>query len=318
MSADVLKRSKVSVIVPVYNVEKYMEECVDSILNQTYPDLEIILVDDGSPDNSGLICDRYAKQYPSKIKVVHKTNGGLSSARNAGIDVATGEYVAFVDSDDKILPEMYSDMVTAMERHQVDVVASSFTPWVGEGSRGHRVAPPVKNEITASGNEVLSLCLNWTIDRSAVTKLYRKSAIGDLRFHEGLTNEDFPFICELYMRQNLIHVLPKGYYMYRYNDSSITSGFKDSFFDIFTNLDYVDPLISGDNKPLRSDFERYSLQMHIMSALRIVRNKKNKEYKVWLRKNRKYILHHWKSVVFDPKISFRWRVKAAIAFLRFR
>ncbi|OUQ56652.1 hypothetical protein B5E58_10530, partial [Tyzzerella sp. An114] len=96
-----MENKKISVIVPIYNVEKYLNRCVDSIINQTYKNLEIILVDDGSPDNCGKICDEYAKK-DNRIKVVHKENGGVSSARNVGLNIATGDYIGFVDGDDWI------------------------------------------------------------------------------------------------------------------------------------------------------------------------------------------------------------------------
>ena len=96
----------ISVIVPIYKVESYLKKCVDSIINQTMTDLEIILVDDGSPDNCGKICDAYAEQ-DARIRVIHKENGGVSSARNAGLDICTGDYIGFVDGDDYIAPDMY-------------------------------------------------------------------------------------------------------------------------------------------------------------------------------------------------------------------
>lgn len=105
-----------SVIVPVYKVEKYLEECVESILAQDYRPMEIVLVDDGSPDRSGEMCDRYAAEHPDIIRVIHKENGGLSSARNAGLDAARGEFIAFIDSDDKILPGMGTDTIEAMKK----------------------------------------------------------------------------------------------------------------------------------------------------------------------------------------------------------
>lgn len=304
--------AKISVIVPVYRVEKYLEECVDSILAQTYPIHEIILVDDGSPDRSGEICDRYASLHPDKIRVIHKPNGGLSSARNVGLDAATGDYISFIDSDDKILPEMYSEMVEAMEEHSVEIVASKFHPW----NKGHKRAIPEVEPFTGLSDKALSLCLNWKLDRSAVTKLYHRSAIGDLRFHEGLTNEDFPFICELYLKRLPIHVMNKGYYLYRNNDNSISTVFRPSFFDVFTNIEYVDGLISPNDVVLRPEFDRHTLLAHIMSATHIVVNKKNREYIDWLRRNRKYILRHLPQLLFDPKITARWRVKALISFLR--
>lgn len=103
------ERPLISVIVPIYGVEKYLEQCLDSIINQTYRNLEIILIDDGSPDRCGEICDRYASR-DSRIKVIHQSNQGLSAARNAGMDMATGEYISFIDSDDYIDPHFYEKM----------------------------------------------------------------------------------------------------------------------------------------------------------------------------------------------------------------
>ena len=114
--------SLISVIVPIYNVEKYLDKCVDSIINQTYKNLEIILVDDGSPDNCPKMCDDYAKK-DSRIKVVHKENGGLSDARNAGMKVATGEYVSFIDSDDWIDLETFSISMAKIEECNAQIVA---------------------------------------------------------------------------------------------------------------------------------------------------------------------------------------------------
>ena len=111
----------ISVIVPVYNVETLLPRCVDSILTQTYECLEVLLVDDGSTDASGEICEQFAKK-DTRIRVIHKENGGLSSARNAGLDVASGDYIGFVDSDDWIEPEMYAEMLALRERNGVQLV----------------------------------------------------------------------------------------------------------------------------------------------------------------------------------------------------
>ena len=111
----------ISVIVPVYNVEKYLRKCVDSIVNQTYKNLEIILVDDGSPDNCGKICDEFA-EMDNRVMVIHKENGGLSSARNAGLDIATGEYITFVDSDDYIENDTYEKVVVAINKFDSDLI----------------------------------------------------------------------------------------------------------------------------------------------------------------------------------------------------
>lgn len=116
---------KVSIVVPVYNVEKYINRCVNSLVNQTIQDIEIILVDDGSPDNCPSICDSWAKEY-SHIKVVHKKNGGLSSARNAGLKIASGKYVGFVDSDDDVEIDMFKKMYITAEENHVDFVMCDY------------------------------------------------------------------------------------------------------------------------------------------------------------------------------------------------
>ena len=113
--------SLISIIVPVYNVEQYLSRCVDSLVNQTYHNIEIILVDDGSPDRSGEICDEYAKK-DKRVKVIHQSNGGLSDARNTALDIAKGDYLMFVDSDDWIEPTMYEEMLSFMEKEQLDLV----------------------------------------------------------------------------------------------------------------------------------------------------------------------------------------------------
>ena len=114
-------KNLLSVIVPVYNVNNYLERCINSILEQNYQNMEIILVDDGSTDGSSIICDNYSKRYEN-IKVIHKQNGGLSSARNTGIDNCSGRYISFIDSDDWIDKEMFSEMIAQLEADNSDIV----------------------------------------------------------------------------------------------------------------------------------------------------------------------------------------------------
>ena len=137
--------SKISIIVPIYNVEKYLRKCIDSILNQSYDNLQIILVDDGSPDNCPKICDEYLNK-DNRIQVIHKSNGGLSSARNAGIKVANGKYIAFIDSDDYIELNMIEKLVNAIEKSNADLCICGIR-WVNkDGTLFTKVAKsPIKN-----------------------------------------------------------------------------------------------------------------------------------------------------------------------------
>ena len=123
-----MTESLISIVVPIYNVEKYLNRCVDSILNQTYRDIEIILVDDGSPDRCGSICDEYQKR-DTRIKVIHKKNGGLSDARNAGIKMAHGEYITCIDSDDFISPFFLENLWTAMKKSKCEIATSWFVDY---------------------------------------------------------------------------------------------------------------------------------------------------------------------------------------------
>lgn len=128
----------ISVIVPVYKVEKFLDRCINSIIQQTFTNLEIILVDDGSPDRSGEICDEW-KMKDKRIRVIHKENGGLSDARNKGLDVATGDYVAFIDSDDWIDPDMFQLLYDATQKYQADIAECSWRCIYSDESRKKQI-----------------------------------------------------------------------------------------------------------------------------------------------------------------------------------
>lgn len=160
---------KISIIVPVYNVERYIERCVESICQQTYTNTEIILVDDGSTDSSGKICDEIAVKDP-RIRVIHQQNSGLSAARNAGLAVAKGEYIAFVDSDDYIAQEMYSVMIENMEKYDLDIIGcTSFRDKGGKisGKDGDGAIRIMEHD------EMIELALD-DYDVAAWDKVYKK------------------------------------------------------------------------------------------------------------------------------------------------
>lgn len=304
-------RPTLSVIIPVYNSEKYIAECIQSVLSQTFTDFEIILVDDGSTDASGAICDEYRQRFPEKIKVIHKPNGGAASARNAGIDIAAGRFLAFTDSDDTIHPDMYTTLFETIERTGADIVETFFIP------SGNKIEA-LKHwnaETALTGRDALCQMLDWNMTASLCTKLFRKEAVKGLRMDEGHTNEDFRYLCEVYLREPSVVVLPQAFYTYRATEGSVTRSLRPNFFDIFRNLDYVATLLPHDDKGLRKQFRVYSLTMHIMSGVRIVRGRHNNKYKKWLRQNRSYILRSWKTLLFGRHLSLRWRAKALYTFL---
>lgn len=190
---------KISVIIPVYKVEAYLRQCVDSVLAQTYSNLEVILVDDGSPDGSGAICDEYAAK-DSRVKVIHKENGGQGSARNAGLDAATGEYLAFVDSDDWIDPDMYEKLLALLQEHDADIAEGSYRfyrPW--KTSNQILECPNTQSVAVWEGKKIIERFYFGPDTFSDVAvmvwnKLYKASLLRELRFKEGFIYEDSEFM----------------------------------------------------------------------------------------------------------------------------
>ena len=179
----------ISVIVPVYKVEPYLNRCVDSILGQTYQNLEVILVNDGSKDGSGSICDAYA-QKDSRIRVIHKENGGLSSARNAGMDAATGEYITFVDSDDWLEADGYEHLMDLMERYQVKLVCGGNYDVDGETGERTLGVCPAKEEVVTAEEFVGRMFLWQGCDSSVCDKLFHRDLFASFRFPVGKVSED--------------------------------------------------------------------------------------------------------------------------------
>lgn len=207
----------VSVIVPVYKVEKYLENCVESILNQSYKNLEIILVDDGSPDRGGEICENYAKNDP-RIVVIKKENGGLSSARNAGMRVAKAAYWCFVDSDDWIADNMIELMMECFTS-DIDLVCC------GRVLRGFKrdTALLIKNSVCFNSAQAIEYALfDKEIGIAAWGKIYRKSLFDNIGFPEGEINEDAAIMLQIFHRARKIFVLDKALYYYRYNAEGIS------------------------------------------------------------------------------------------------
>ena len=216
-----MDQAKISVIVPVYNVEKYLSRCVDSILAQTYENLEIILVDDGAKDSSGAICDEYAAK-DGRVRVIHKENGGLSSARNAGIEAATGAYLAFVDSDDWIVPEAYSYLMEQMLRNDVLLVCAGRYDVDGETGEKTLGLCPEKEEVI-TGEEMAGRIFTWdNCDSSACDKLYHAALFREHRYPKGVVCEDLPVTYRIALDAGKVAMCPKPIYHYFHRSGSIS------------------------------------------------------------------------------------------------
>ena len=226
----------ISVIVPVYNVEAFLEKCVDSLIAQTYQNLEIILVDDGSTDSSGRLCDELKKKDP-RIVVVHKENGGLSSARNAGIAVAKGDYFGFVDSDDYVEPDMYETMLKAVQSHGLDIACC--------GREIDLYGQRTKKEFTLSQEKVYSreeaieaVLYLQEIDVSACDKLYARHIFDGIVYPHGKISEDAAIIFDILKTANGIVHVGKPFYHYIFRRNSISkSSYSIKKYDICANMD---------------------------------------------------------------------------------
>lgn len=232
---------KVSVVIPVYNVEKYLNECVDSVLNQTYSSYEIILVDDGSTDSSGSICDSYVIK-DSRIRVFHKANGGLSSARNAGLEIAVGKYVYFLDSDDYISDQTLEKLVEVAEKDNSDIVffdAVSFA----DAEDNFKVSQNYirkQNYKTGKGTAVFSEMQKNDEFHSAVPLLFIKKDLleqNDIYFIDGIYYEDMLFTYQVFCCSRVVSQIKEAFYHRRYRKNSImTSNKTPKHFASFTRV----------------------------------------------------------------------------------
>jgi len=211
----------VSIIVPIYKVELYLKQCIESIIHQTYQNLEIILVDDGSPDNCGKICDEYA-QKDARIKVIHQVNGGVSSARNAGLDASTGVYISFIDPDDVVSNDFIEYLYHLCKNHHVDIAECDFIRF----SDNEEIKPYIANEkiMKLNNEEIQKNLYNDYYVRAVVLwdKLYRSYIYKNIRFPKGKINEDEAMIHLIYDACKTDIILSNQcLYYYRHNDESI-------------------------------------------------------------------------------------------------
>ncbi len=217
---------EISIIVPVYKVEQYLQRCLDSILAQTFTDFEAILVDDGSPDSCGEICDKYA-QNDSRIKVLHKENGGLSSARNAALDIATGKYVMFVDSDDWVEPDFCKSAYELVSNKGVDIVSFGFNNVIIDDKS--QIKKTLPRATQAPRFIHLSEAIEQLITRKDVifnlawNKIYIRELFDDVRFPVGRTYEDNATTYLLFIKAKKIYVSDVILYNYVKRNDSISA-----------------------------------------------------------------------------------------------
>lgn len=233
---DSLKKPLVSIIIPIYNVEKYLRECIDSVLKQTYNNLQIILVDDGSPDNCGSICDEYAEK-DDRITVIHKENGGLSSARNEGIKIARGQYIGFVDSDDFIDENMYSNLMHNININNADIAICGRVYVYGD-----------KNVIRCKKNIYLKMNSEEAINKmntfgyydvASWDKIYKRELFEGIEFPIGKLSEDWFTTYKLLDKAETIIYDSTPMYYYRQREKSITHSRKVNYNPIYASKEVL-------------------------------------------------------------------------------
>ena len=210
----------VSIIVPIYKVEKYLDECIKSISNQTYKDIEIVLVDDGSPDKCPHICDMW-REKDSRIVVIHKKNGGVSDARNCGLENASGSYIMFVDPDDWIDPSMVAKMVEAIEKYKTEIVSCRFY-YVGENYKRENFI--MDEDFIVYDNKlqnIQELYIENGLSNHLWRYIYLRELFDDILFPIGRTYEDISTLYKVFLRSSSIVLIKDILYYYRQNDEGI-------------------------------------------------------------------------------------------------
>ncbi len=267
------KDRSVSIIIPVYNIETdLLRKCVESVAEQDYEDLEILLIDDGSTDGTGAVCDELADRLGKDhndirgrdIKVIHKPNGGSSSARNAGIDASSGEYLGFVDSDDYIDRDYVSLMMSAIERYDIPMAQISRDEIDAKGRKMPDVCIPPDNERIITGKEQLRELLLHRGDCSFCTRLTKRSLFEGRRFPEGRLNEDFFLMIQMLPDIDRYVILPEqAYHVFYRIGSNSRSGDKDVFrqvyADIVDNADHAEKLVEDIYPDLKGEAKRFAL-----------------------------------------------------------
>ena len=216
----------ISIIIPIYNVEQYLRRCLDSVLHQKNVSMEIILVDDGSTDSSGKICDEYTSLH-SEVKCIHTANAGPSTAKNKGYDIATGNYVAYIDSDDEIKPDMFHTMIVSGYKHNADIVCCNYIQIDEEGNISH--TEHTNKEYVLTQDEALkAILIKEKIYSQSWTKIYKRATMQEygVRNTEGLkTEEDFIYNIRAFACSKIVCIVDKPLYIYTHRSTSLSKDY---------------------------------------------------------------------------------------------
>ncbi len=252
----------ISVVIPIFNVEKYLCRCVESVLQQSYSELEIILVNDGSTDSSGQLCDKLAKR-DSRIRVIHRKNGGASAARNTGIQVSTGEYITFVDGDDFIEPDIYQAMLKAIAEKGQKVIVNMGLRLIDEFGKTQNPPDAKTEDCYVKSKEYLRTVLMHQNDSAVYTKLFPAKLIKNVSFREGTSNEDVIFMIDLLPLLEGIYFLKQVGYNYFIRKDSISRTYGKAVRDMVSNSIYIYEHVYNEYNDMRDVAFRFMLHQHM-------------------------------------------------------
>lgn len=308
----------ISIIVPIYKVEKYLPKCIESLIKQTYRDIEIILVDDGSPDGCPQICDEYAAK-DSRIIVIHQKNAGVSAARNAGLDIAKGEYIGFVDPDDWVAPKMYEKMLDAIRENQADMVICGYDYYSESGTVDEKRRYQIRETELISQKEVMRRFSDMppTIRHGVVNKLFRNNLLPVGRFKIGLhSSEDVFFVNEYVQKIKSAVVVHQPYYKNVVRQGSATHGGLsiDSLADSFA----AHHQMYEDSVKCYPDLKNHSLAFLLdvcllkyneaMKKTEGITAEEQKKAKIRLKEMKRFIKSKAWQAVFDKEIYWKTRI----------
>jgi glycosyltransferase involved in cell wall biosynthesis len=303
-----------SIIVPIYNVEQYLDRCIQSILNQTYQNLEIILVDDGATDCSGAIADSYAAK-DKRIKVFHKENGGLSDARNYGLEHVTGDYILFIDSDDFIVNIMCERLITVASSNNADIVSCNYYIYRGDDDISIHTMSVQDDKRTFTGIDMLRYYLLKTepfdlnVVWNKIFKLDLFNGVEPVRFPKGRVQEDNFTIFRLFLNANSIVTVNEPLYYYVQRAGSIMANFTRRFMiDTIESHMYMSDYLMNHCSSVKNELQLYLLNSYVELSRRVCANKCKKECNDLLIQYKHYVLDHTADTSHNPL----WKCKQYI------
>ncbi len=283
-----MQNSLISIIVPIYKVEKYLNQCIKSIVNQTYSNLQIILVDDGSPDSCPEICDKW-KCLDDRIEVIHKSNGGLSDARNAGICIACGEYLGFVDGDDFIKEDMYEKLLYALEKYHADISCCGRYIYNAVSQKCQKKFVSDEIKVYSANKFMKEILRGRIVDEATWDKLYKRSLFENVQYPEGEINEDIVTIPKLLIKSKKIVHIGEPLYYYRVVLTGISkSPYSKKNSIVLNHIYYVEKIVKENFKNIEKEVNvfkgRYSYShLYKLSLDKRIKQEFQNDYKEYIK-----------------------------------